>query len=205
MKNKITIYLADDHQIVIDGLTLLFKNEENIIIIGSAINGLHANNAIQELKPDIALIDLRMPDKDGLQIIRSLKGKIATKFIILSMHHDKRYIADAMNYGADGYLFKNAGKDELVKTVNGVMEGEKYFPELKSLTESPKKTFLTPRELDILKLVINEYSSLQIAEKLSLSQYTVETHRKNIIRKTGVKNMIGLVKYAIDQDISFNE
>jgi DNA-binding NarL/FixJ family response regulator len=205
MKNKITIYIADDHQIIIDGLSLLLKNEENILMIGSAIDGQRASESIHELQPDIALIDLRMPNKDGLQIIRSLYGKITTKFIILSMHHDKRYITDAMNYGAQGYLFKNIGREELIKSINEVMRGNKCFPNLRIFYDDQKNEFLTPRELDILKLVINEFTSQQIAENLSLSQYTVDTHRKNILRKTGAKNLIGLVKYAMDNNISFND
>jgi DNA-binding NarL/FixJ family response regulator len=205
MKESINIFLADDHQIVIDGLMLLLKNEANVIIVGTATDGDKALEEIQQLKPDIALIDLRMPGKDGLQIIRSLHHKISTRFIILSMHSDRRYITDAINYGADGYLLKNTGKEALLDTIYRVCKGEKCFPDVKTGNKDSKETFLTPRELDVLKLIINEYTSQEIAEKLSLSQYTVDTHRKSIYRKTGAKNLIGLVRYAIDRNISFNE
>lgn len=205
MKESINIFLADDHQIVIDGLMLLLKNEANIIIAGTTTDGEKAWEQIPQLKPDIALIDLRMPGKDGLQIIRGLGHKINTRFIILSMHSDRRYITDAMNYGASGYLLKNTGKEALIDTIYRVWKGEKCFPDTKAGGKSHNETFLTPRELDVLKLIINECTSQEIAEKLSLSQYTVDTHRKSIYRKTGAKNLIGLVKYAIDQNISFNE
>lgn len=205
MKESITIYLADDHQIVIDGLTLLLKNEPRIIICGTSVSGLKAQDEILSAKPDVVLVDLRMPDKDGISLMRSLKNMVAAKWIILSMHGDRRYINDALNYGADAYLLKNTGKDELIRTIYAVLGGQKVFPEHKqSLSEQPQ-TFLSPRELDIFRLVINEYTSQQIAEKLSLSQYTVDTHRKNIIRKTGAKNLAGLVKYAIDHQINFND
>jgi DNA-binding NarL/FixJ family response regulator len=205
MKQSINIFLADDHQIVIDGLTLLLKNEDQIIIVGSATNGDSALEEIQKLKPDIALIDLRMPGKDGLQIIRSLHSKIGTKFIILSMHNDRRYINDAQNYGAFGYLMKNTGKKELLEAIYQVWKGEKCFPVIKTADKQKNATFLTPRELDVLRLIINELTSQEIAEKLSLSQYTVDTHRKSIYKKTSAKNLIGLVKYAIEHDISFSE
>lgn len=203
MKESINIYLADDHQIIIDGLTLLLKNEPNLVIVGNSTDGQIAFEEILNSKPDIALIDIKMPNKDGLDLIKNLKGKVKTKFIIVSMHNEKRYVNDAINYGALGYLLKNAGKDELLKTIFSVLKGDKCFPIFKPLVQS-KKTFLTPRELDILQLIIKEYSSQEIAKKLSLSQYTIDTHRKNILKKTGAKNSAGLVKYAIDNDISFS-
>ncbi|MDZ4756524.1 MAG: response regulator transcription factor [Bacteroidota bacterium] len=203
MKESITIYIADDHQIIIDGLTLLLKSEENIIIIGHSNNGQKAYNDIINLKPDIALLDLRMPEKDGLQVIKTLKNKSNTKFIILSMFNDRRYINDAMNYGAMAYLLKNTGKEILLKTIYEVVKGGICFPEIQK-PKDQKETFLTPRELDILKLVITEHTSQQIAQKLSLSQFTVDTHRKSILKKLKVKNLAGLVKYAIDNGISFD-
>lgn len=205
MKDNISLYIADDHQIVIDGLMLLLKNEPGIVLSGHANNGDQACKDIEERKPDIALIDLRMPGKDGLQVIRHLTHKTPTRFIILSMHNDKRYITDAMNYGADGYLLKNTGKEELLNCIHAVMNNQKSFPVLNKTEEDASVAFLTPRELDIMKLVLNEYTSQQIAEKLSLSQYTVDTHRKNILKKVGVKNLAGLAKYAIDNNIDYSE
>ncbi|MBC7381674.1 MAG: response regulator transcription factor [Bacteroidia bacterium] len=205
MKESINIYLADDHQIVIDGLILLLKNEPDIFITGYANDGLTALKEIQNIKPDIALIDLRMPGKDGLQIIQSLRIKLPVKFIILSMHHDKRFITDAKNYGADAYLFKNTGRVELLETIRKVMDGKKCFPASETQPDQNKKIFLTPREMDVFKLVINGYTTFQIADKLSLSEYTIDTHRKSIGRKTGARNVIALLKYAIANNVSFDE
>ena len=106
MEPPITIYLADDHQIIIDGLLLLIGNEFGYRILGTAIDGSEAYKGILSKKPDIALIDLRMPGMDGMDLINSLKKQVNTKFIILSMHNDKRFITDAINYGASGYLLK---------------------------------------------------------------------------------------------------
>ncbi|MDP1728530.1 MAG: response regulator transcription factor [Bacteroidota bacterium] len=205
MRDKIYVYIADDHQIIIDGIALMLKNEPGIYIIGSATNGQKAMDEILNLNPDVAIIDLKMPDKNGLQIIQSLKSKIPVKFILLSMHHDKRYIMDAKNYGADAYLFKNTGRIELLETIQRVLNNEKCFPLTEVDTDINNAIFLTPRELDVFKLIISEHSNQQVAEKLTLSVYTIETHRKSIMKKTGAKNLIGLVKYALDNNISFNE
>jgi len=204
MREYLNIYIADDHQIVIDGLMLLLKNEEGISIIGYSNNGQKAFEDILSLKPDIALLDLRMPDKEGMEVIRSLAGKSKTKCIILSMHSDKRYINDAANYGAYGYLLKNTNKNELIKTIRKVASGEKCFPTI-DIVKDKAKLFLTPRELDIFKLILREFTSQQIADKFSLSHFTVSTHRKNILKKTGMKNIAGLLKFAMDHNINIDE
>lgn len=205
MNEQIRIYLADDHQIVLDGLILLLKDEPGILLCGSATDGEKAWEELQQCKPDIALLDLRMPGRDGLQLLRLLKHELGGKCVILSMHSDKRYVTDAMNYGADGYLLKNTGRAELLACIRQVMAGEKVFPTLKPERDTQESLFLSPRELDVLKLVLNEYTSQQIADKLSLSPYTVDTHRKNILRKTGARNLAGLVKYAMEQGMDFQE
>jgi len=205
--NNINIFLADDHQIFLDGLSLLLNSEPGFKIMGTALNGNVALSEILKLKPDVALLDMRMPEKDGLQITRILKEKTSVSVIILSMHSDRRFINDAINYGADAYILKNAGKNELINTIKKVLAGEKSFPLANKVinSETQSETFLTPRELDIFRLVINEFTSAQIAAKLSLSQYTVETHRKNIMKKIGTKNSTGWMKYAMDNEISLSE
>lgn len=198
---KTTIYIADDHQIVIDGLMLLMRFEEQFIISGIANDGETALNEICRLKPDIALLDVRMPKKDGLSITRHLKeNQLPTKVIILSMHGDKRYIHDARSFGADGYLLKNTGKQELLKAIHEVLNGKTYFTQAIEETSSPA-SLLTPREMEVLKLLVNEQTNAQIAEKLKLSQFTIETHRKNIMKKVGAKNTAGLIKFAIEYQI----
>jgi two-component system nitrate/nitrite response regulator NarL len=198
---KTSIYIADDHQIVIDGLMLLMRNEEQFIISGIANDGQKAIEEISKFKPNIALLDLRMPKKDGLEVTRYIKEhQLPTKVIILSMHGDRRYINDARAFGADGYLLKNTGKQELLKAIEEVLKGKTYFTQTKD-EEQSQPNLLTPREMDILKLIVNEQTNAEIATKLKLSLFTVETHRRNLMKKIGAKNTAGLIKFAIEQQI----
>ncbi len=204
MTEPVTIYLADDHQIVIDGLKLLISTEENIKIIGSSNDGDTACKEILIKKPDLALIDLRMPGMNGLELVYKLSKLVPdTKVIILSMQGDPRDIRDAMNGGAAGYLLKNTGQAALISCLSAVIRGEKYFPNLPKAKNSTGKPLFTPRELDILKLVLQEHTTAQIAEQLSLSPLTVETHRKNICRKTDTNTSIGLIRFLHDNHIEF--
>ncbi len=203
MKHETTLYLADDHQIIIDGLKLLLENEPSFMIIGSANDGKSALNDILLKKPDIALIDLRMPEINGIQIIYNLIKKVETKFIILSMHTERHYMMDSMNVGACGYLLKNSGRDELINCIQRILRNEKYFPNLENQNDYDKPFTLTEREMEILKLVLNEQTTNQIAGQLFISPFTVETHRKNIWKKTNTKTLVGLIKYAIENGIEY--
>ncbi|MFA9214160.1 MAG: response regulator [Candidatus Methylacidiphilales bacterium] len=201
MKESINIYIADDHQIVIDGLSLLLKNQNNIAIIGTSNDGVKAYNDIVALKPDIALLDLRMPGKEGLEIIKSLLGKTNTKFIILSMHQEKRYVLDAMNYNAYAYLLKNVGQQELLNTIYKVASGEKLFNQDLLNNQKEEKAFLSPREMDVLREIMNGLKSAEIAERLNLSLFTVNTHRKNLMKKAGVNNVSQLITWVNEKGI----
>lgn len=201
MKESINIYIADDHQIVIDGLSLLLKNQNNIVIIGTSNDGVKAYNDILALKPDIALLDLRMPGKEGLEIIKSLLGKTLTKFIILSMHQEKRHVVDAMNYNAYAYLLKNVGQQELLNTIYKVAAGEKLFNEGLLNNNKDEKAFLSPREMDVLREILNGLKSSEIADKLNLSHFTVSTHRKNLMKKAGVNNVSQLISWVSEKGI----
>jgi DNA-binding NarL/FixJ family response regulator len=163
MREDITLYLADDHQIVVDGLQLLISNELGFKVVGAANNGDTAYSELLLKKPDIALIDLRMPGMDGIQLLIRLKKQIQTQFVILSMHKDRRYINDVINNGASGYLLKNTGKKELLDCINKVMNGEKYFPSKTLNLPTSNISLFTPRELEILKLVISENTTQEIA------------------------------------------
>jgi DNA-binding NarL/FixJ family response regulator len=201
-KNKINIYLADDHEIVIDGLKLLIGNEPMFRVIGWTTDGKTACKEILEKKPDIALLDIRMPGMSGIELISALRKKVETKFVILSMHNEPHNVQNAISYGAYGYLVKNTGKEELMRCINKVIAGESYFPIQSSRNkDKDKKTAFTPRELEIIKLIINEYTSQQIAQELNLSHFTIETHRKNICKKTQTKSAVGLIKYVTENNI----
>jgi DNA-binding NarL/FixJ family response regulator len=196
---SIRIYLADDHQIVIDGLKMLLANEHDMVLCGSANDGDVAFSEIKTLKPDVALIDFRMPGKDGLALVRSLSHHEPVHFIVLSMHASKRVVKDVMNYGARGYLLKNTGREELLKAIRMVSDGQIYIsPSVRDVKEEEPSIF-TPREKEILQHITGGLTSQEISDQLSLSLYTVETHRKNILRKAGVKNLAGLIRFALEE------
>lgn len=203
MNQPVTLYLADDHQIVVDGLKLLIGQEENIRIVGSANDWDTTYREILSLKPDIALLDLSMPPNrtNGLDLVFKLaKTAPGTKVVILSMNENPRNIRDAMNGGAAGYLRKNIGQATLIQCLSAVMQGELYFPTIPKEKEAAKSLF-TPRETEILKLVLDDRTTPQIADILSLSPLTVETHRKNIGRKAGTSTSIGLMKFLQEHHI----
>ncbi|MFM2047825.1 MAG: hypothetical protein RI955_371 [Bacteroidota bacterium] len=202
MSNRIyTVYLADDHQIVIDGLRLLFSTNQDFAIIGTGTDGKTAFKEIKLLKPDIAIIDVRMPLMDGIELIKGLQNKVKTKFIVLSMYNQPKHINAAINCGSSAYLFKNTGQEEMLKCIYKVIDGYTQFPEIPKNFEGEQNVYLSSREISILKLIIQELSSVEIANKLHLSIYTVDTHRKNILKKTNTKSSIGLVKYASENGI----
>jgi len=199
----VTLYLVDDHQIVVDGLKLLIGSEETIKIVGSSNDGDTAFKEILTKKPDIALIDLSMPPgMNGLELIYKLRKNLPnTKFVILSMHSNPREIRDAMNGGAAGYLMKNVGRASLLACLSAVMEGEKYFPNLSKSKNDIGKSLFTPRELEVLKLVLGDRTSLEIAKQLCLSKNTVDVHRKNICRKAETTTTLGLKNFVEENHI----
>lgn len=201
MTAPVTLYLADDHQIVIDGLKLLISNEASFCIVGYANDGDTAYTEIKTKQPDIALVDVSMPKMTGLELILALrKTAPRTKFIILSMYGKPNDIRNAINNGASGYMLKNAGKAELVKCLSTVLKGELYFPDLRNQKHIDKSLF-TPREQEIVKLICEGLLTADIAARLSLSQHTINTHRKHIGQKTNSNNAFGLSKFLRENQI----
>ena len=203
MKAYATVYLADDHQIVIDGLKLLIGSEDHIQVSGYSNDGETACKELLERKPDLALIDFSMPKMNGIDLIFTLKKKLPhTKFIILSMYDDIRQIKAAQSGGASGYILKNVDKIELMKCLNAVLAGNTYFPDLKAKFTNQDKVIFTPREIEIIKLILEGYKSATIAAHLNLSKGTVDTHRKNINRKTKTDDPLALSKFLQSHDIN---
>lgn len=204
MRTYATLYLADDHQIVIDGLRLLIGNEDSIKIVGYSNDGETAYADLLDRRPDLALIDFSMPKLNGLELIYALRKALPdTKFIILSMYDNPRDIKAAQNGGASGYLLKNSSKTELLKCLNAVLVGKTYFPDLKTKAIELNELIFTPREIEIIKLIKEGHKSTEIATLLNLSKGTVDTHRKNISRKTNTDTPLGLIKFLQDNDIKF--
>lgn len=208
MAGKVKIYLVDDHQMLIDGLKAIISSEKDFEIVGECTLPLLAFEQIQLLKPDIVLTDINMPELSGIELVRKLKPRVGnTKFIALSMFGERSYIKDMLQAGVSGYILKNTGREELVKAINLVMQGHEFFSEeVEQVIESNpvndekiNTIHLTEREVDIIDCIAKEMTNAQIAEALFISERTVETHRKNIFRKTGIKGVIGLVKFALDK------
>ncbi len=204
--NKIKIFIVDDHQMLLDGLKALLEGVGDIELVGTERDPLKAMERIRNLAPQILLTDINMPGMTGVELTAKVKLEFPeVKVIVLSMHSDRQVIADVMKAGADGYILKNTGKADLLNALYKISDGEKYFSSeitsqlLKPTTEETQ--VLSTREKEIVKLISEENSNAKIAEKLFISERTVETHRKNIFRKTGTKSVLGLIKWATDKGV----
>ena len=210
--NKIRIVLVDDHQMLIDGLKAILSTFENIEIVKTYTNGNQLLNEFESLKIDLILTDISMPQIDGYELTKQIKKiKADTKVIAVSMSGDIANINRMLDAGISGYVLKNAGNDELLEAIEKVASGKMHFSDdvteemVKSSKEKDKKPSekisLSEREIEILKLIAQEHNNAQIGDILFISERTVETHRKNMMRKMNFKTMIGLVKYAMDNKL----
>ncbi|MDX1462157.1 MAG: response regulator transcription factor [Marinirhabdus sp.] len=211
----IHVYIVDDHQMVIDGMLLLLKNDPNLTVVGSCLNGQDALVNIPQQKVDVVLLDINMPDMNGIETCKELLKLIPNlKVVALSMHKESSLIKLMLNSGAQGYVLKNAGKDEVIEAIKTVYKGEKYLDDTvneivlnsvigkgKSNVASPFPT-LSRREKEVLKLILDECTTQEIADKLFISFGTVETHRRNMLIKTGARNTAGLVRIAIEYNLA---
>ncbi|MEM8968553.1 MAG: response regulator transcription factor [Bacteroidota bacterium] len=201
-----TIVLADDHTVVRDGLRILLESESDFSVVGEASNGLEALDKVESLQPDIVLLDIRMPELDGIETARRLPEYSShTRSLIISMHAHDEYVLRSARSGASGYVLKDATKDELMRAIRTVKQGNKYFSGSIShvLVDSfLEKTImndayhLTKREREILKMVAEGQSNEEIAQQLNNSIRTIETHRFRIMKKLGVNNRQGMLKVA---------
>ena len=209
MSINLQILLVDDHELFLEGIASMLSQVDTYEVIGKALNVDQAVKEINIYEPDVVITDLNMPGKNGLELIRYLKEEQPDiKVIVLTMHHDRATVSQIMMAEAEGYLLKNASKDEFIHAIERVYEGGTHYSNeimniiLESYKFEKKKvvneahTPLTTREIEILKLIADEKSSDEIADELSISRGTVDTHRKNIIKKTNTKNVVGLLKYG---------
>jgi len=215
--NKIKIHLADDHQVLIDGLTNLLQTVSNFEIAGHSLDGTTIYDEVTQNNADILVLDISMPEKDGIKVLQEFhKNNSSCKVIILSSYDDLKIIKEVMKLGAKGYLTKKCAGENIIAAINTVYEGQEYFSDavrekiFDSFTHNNPKLskpiyvenpILSPREIEIVTLISLEYSGKEISEKLFISTNTVETHRKNIMRKLQTKNTIGLVKYALKNNL----
>jgi two-component system, NarL family, nitrate/nitrite response regulator NarL len=209
----INVVIADDHKIVVDGLVSILKEEEDINIVGTAYNGQQALEIIKENKVDIAVIDIEMPMMTGIQLSKYLnEHNPEVKVLILSMYKTQDFVEQIVSAGAKGYVLKNKGSEELVKAIRYIYDGQSYIGQeitdvlieaLKTKSgkaEQPKIQF-TKREKEILALIAQGLTSIKIGEKLFIAPSTVDTHRRNLIEKTGVANSKELIRFALENKL----
>ena len=209
----ISILIADDHKVFRDGITSILGEVEDINIIGEANDGREVMDQLETLEPDVILMDITMGETNGIDTTKLVKQKFPfIKVLVLSMHGESAYIVKMLEAGASGYLLKDAGKDEMIRAIRTVAEGNTYYSQrvssaiVEHLTnpnqlKKNKQIPLTKRELDVLRLIAEEYTNPEIAESLHISIRTVDTHRRNLLEKLQLKNTAGLVKYAIKQGV----
>ena len=204
MAKPITLFILDDHQMLIDGIKALLLNEERFQIVGEALRSSEALEKLKKLKADILITDINMPDMDGIEFTKTVKRTHPDqKVLALSMFSEKATITDMIESGVSGYILKNTGKQELILALEKIAKGEKFFSnevaqELKR--EDPitdKRYILTTREREIVKNVAKGLSHTEIGERLFISPRTVDTHRTNIMRKLEVNSIAELIKIAI--------
>lgn len=209
-QEKINILLADDHQMMIDGIRNLLGKESNINIADEANNGQVAYEkvAANPEKFDFILTDISMPLLSGTELCKMVKSEFPhIQILILSMYNNSTAVKEAVLAEADGYILKNAGKDELLKAIHRISNGGTYFSQdiipliynqyHKEKIQNDQLSLLTTREREILALIVKEMTSEEIAETLFISKKTVDNHRQHILEKTGCKSTVGLVKFAI--------
>ena len=211
----IRVFITDDHEIYLEGLSLLLSKQNGIEVIGTATTGKELLDQVQGLQADILLLDVYLPDlgeEEILQQIRAARPEL--RIIYLTLLRGTRYIHKLSKYNIQGYVLKNASLDELLQALKAVHDGGTFFSKdihigdrdedfRNTITIEDKQIdeILSRRELEVLRLICKEYSNAEIAEKLFLSVSTVETHRKNLIAKLGVNNTVGLVKFALRNNL----
>ena len=211
---KTTIVIADDHQIMREGLRSLLEKQANLAIIGEASNGRECVELARKLKPDLVLMDIAMPDLNGIEATRQVRQEApGVKVLALSMHSDRRFASGMLAAGASGYLLKDSAFQELSQAIATVLEGRIYLsPDItgvlmedyvQRLTEEPTPfSVLRPREREVLQAMAEGQSSREIAEALHVSVKTVETHRQNIMNTLDIHSVAELTKYAVREGLT---
>lgn len=214
MGNTIRVVLADDHVFVRDGIKSLLENEANIQVVGEATDGLEALKIVETEQPDLLILDIRMPNLTGIEVVEKLRSQNNfVKIVMLSMHESEEYVLKSIKAGADGYLLKGSSKEEFLKAVHTVANGGKYFSgdissiligqlsnsgtaAVESKQSLDEDMMITKREKEILKLLLSGKGNKEIAEALDISKRTAEVHRFNLMKKLKVKNLMELSNKA---------
>ena len=204
------IVIADDHGIVRSGIRLLLDRQPDLEVVAEAADGIEARDTVIRERPDLAILDVKMPGLTGLQATREIKTQAPeVSILILSMHDDERYLFEALKAGASGYVLKSQADTDLLAAIRSVERGEPFLSPaaqqvlIRDVLErgGQAESELTPREEEIVKMVAEANTSREIAEMLHLSEKTVENHRANAMKKLGMRDRVELVRYAIRQGL----
>lgn len=205
MSVKTRVLIADDHTIVASGVKAILDSSNEYNTLGVVADGVEALDFVEKNKVDIVLMDINMPNMNGIECTRKLKEKWPDiKVIILTMYNRKQFIRELLDVGADGCVLKNNSGTELILAIERVQSGKTYFDQLNDFVDAPKelKEFkLGEREIEIIELIAEGETSKEIAARLYISEHTVKTHRKNIFRKVGVNDADALVNWAMNQKL----
>jgi len=218
MSEPVRLLLVDDHPIVRTGLRMLFQSEPGLVVVGEVDGGAAAIEAVQQLHPDVVIMDVAMPDMNGIEATQRIKANNPeTAVLALTMHEDEQYFFAMLNAGASGYIPKRAAPDDLVSAIHVVAEGNfflystlarfliKEIGEQATTHSGETVASLTPRETEVLTYIAEGYTSREIAEALVLSVKTVERHRENIMTKLDLHNRVDLVKFAMRKGLILAE
>ena len=211
--NKLRIILAEDHETIRDGLKLLVNSRSDMEVVGEADNGRTALQLAEEFSPDVVVMDISMPELNGLQATKKLKDKSPqVKVLILTRHSEPGYLQELLQAGASGYVLKQSKSEELIRAILAVAAGQTYLDpaiteravtQLRESGQVPHKApnaTLTAREADVLRLIALGYVNKEVAARLNLSIKTVEAHKSNAMNKMGMKSRVDIVRYAMLQD-----
>ncbi|MBC8314114.1 MAG: response regulator transcription factor [Bacteroidetes bacterium] len=213
---KIRIIIADDHELILKGISVILRSYPDFEIVGEATNGKEVVALTLQLTPDIVFMDISMPDLSGIEACRQiLRHYPDTRIIALSQHEDGEYVYQMLKAGGSGYMLKDSSKEEFGNAIQSVLAGEKYFSakiseimitDLMHRKEQENSSDLPPvhitrREKEIIEMIADDLSNQAIGEKLHISQRTVETHRRNIMQKLNVKSVVALLKYAVKHNL----
>ena len=196
----IKVFITDDHYMVIEGIRSLLQNEKGIEWAGHATNAASCLAFLKQQQPDVILMDINLPDKSGIDLCKEVKEKYPSVFVIgLSTFNQQSFIEKMMNSGASGYVLKNATQEELMEAIEAVAKGKIYLSDEASQTLQKNENVsivLTRREKEVLELIAEGMTNIEIGQKLFISSATVDTHRKNLLAKTEAKNTASLVRIA---------
>ena len=209
------IILVDDHKIIRDGLKMYFDGNEDYVVEAEAENGIQALEILEKQSFDLVITDISMPEMDGITLAQTIKEKYPDqKVMALTMMGENQHIKHMLAAGVNGYILKNSDKSEIMSAIKTILNGENYYSgsvtkiiidgiagKKKPTQRLTLETPLTTREKEVLKLIVKEYSNKEIADQLFISVRTVDAHKRNLLEKTGCKNIAGLVVYALEHNI----